>query len=129
LAIFLVRTYTVKPDKLKEHNQWGKKLVAMMKTHPERFAGATSMRVLSHKYGGNIGGFTAMWKFETLADVQAFEQGFREVKDEVALRAEFMDLLVPGSYSQCIWESVRMVKRKAKPKPKSDKTQSFDFHQ
>jgi hypothetical protein len=87
------------------------------------------MRVLSHKYGGNIGGFTAMWKFETLSDVQAFEQGFKEVKDEVALRAEFMDLLVPGSYSQCIWESVRMVKRKAKPKQKSDKTQGFDFHQ
>jgi hypothetical protein len=114
MTVFLVRTYTVKPDKLKEHNAWGKKLITLMKKQPELFSGVKSMRVLSHKYGGNIGGFTAMWKFEGLADVEAFERSFREVKEEVALRAELLDLLVPGSYSQCIWESVRTVNRKSK---------------
>ena len=31
MTVFLVRTYIVKPDKLKEHDEWGKKLIAIDK--------------------------------------------------------------------------------------------------
>lgn len=118
MSVFLVRTYTVKPDKLDAHNEWGKKLVAMIKKHPELFIGVKSMQVLRHKYGGAVGSFTALWKFESMADLEAFEQGFSEVKEKAALREEFVDLLVPGSYSQCVWETVRAIKRKTKVKAK-----------
>jgi hypothetical protein len=121
VTVFLVRTYTVKPDKLEAHNAWGKKLVAMIKKHPELFSGIKSMRVLRHKYGGAVGGFTALWKFESLADLEAFEQGFREVKEKAALREEFVDLLVPGSYSQCVLETVRAIKRKSESKSRKRK--------
>lgn len=118
MSVFLVRTYTVKPDKLDAHNKWGKKLVAMIKRQPELFSGVKSMQVFRHKYGGAVGSFTALWRFDSLADLEAFEQGFREVKEKASLREEFVDLLVPGSYSQCVWETVRAIKHKAEPKSK-----------
>lgn len=114
MTVFIVRTYVVKPDKLKEHLTWGKKLVAMMKKQPQKFGGVRSMRVLSHRYGGNVGGFTAMWKFDSLAEAERWEQGFVDVKEEADLRSEFLSLLVPSSYSECIWEPVRMLNRRQK---------------
>jgi hypothetical protein len=116
LTVFLIRTYTVKPDKLKEHNEWGKKLVSLMKKKPDLFSGVKSMRVFSHKYGGCIGGFTAMWGFENLALVEGWESGFCEIPEEMALRSEFMDLIIPGSFTADIWESVKSMNRKTKPK-------------
>ena len=118
MTVFIVRTYVVKPDKLKEHDAWGKKLVALMKKQPRLFSDVKSMRVLSHKYGGKVGGFTAMWKFESISDAEKWEQGFVEVKDEADLRSEFMCLLVPGSYSEYIWETVRTLNRKPKKQKK-----------
>ncbi len=114
MTVFIVRTYTVKPDKQKELLAWGKKLVATMKKQPKLFSSVRSMRVLRHKYGGAVGGFTAMWKFDTLSEAEAWEQSFVEVKEEADLRCEFLDLVVPGSYSECIWEPVRTINRKKK---------------
>jgi hypothetical protein len=114
MTVFIVRTYTVKPDKQNEHLAWGKKLVALMKKQPKLFCGVKSMRVLSHRYGGDVGGFTAMWKFNSLADAERWEQGFVEVKVQADLRSEFLSLIVPGSYSECIWEPVRTLNRKQK---------------
>lgn len=119
MTVFIVRTYTVKPDKYAEHLAWGKKLVKLMKKQPKLFSEALSMRVLSHKYGGSVGGYTAMWKFKTLADAEKWAQGFTTVKEEIDLRSEFLSLIVPGSYSECVWEPVRtMNKRPKRCKPK-----------
>jgi len=117
VTVFVVRTYTVKPDKYAEHNAWGKKLVALLKKKPGLFGGVQGMRVLRHKYGGQVGGFTAMWKFNTLQDAEEWENGFTVVKEEVALRQEFMELIVPGSYRQEIWEPVRTIKRRKHKTP------------
>lgn len=114
MTVFVVRTYTVKPSKLKEHMAWGKKLVALMKKQPKLFSVVKSMRVLHHKYGGDVGGFTAMWKFDSLADAEKWEQGFVDVKEKADLRREFLSLVVPGSYSEHIWEPVRTINKKKK---------------
>ena len=53
------------------------------------------MRVFSHKYGGAVDGFTAMWGFESLAHVEGWENGFSEIPEEMSLRSEFMDLIIP----------------------------------
>jgi hypothetical protein len=112
VTVFLVRTYTVKPDKYEEHNAWGKKLIALMKKKPELFSGVQSMRVLRNKYGGAVGGFTAMWKFSSLKDAEEWETGFAKVKEKIPLWQEFAVLLVPGSYSQVICEPVRTINRR-----------------
>jgi hypothetical protein len=87
-----------------------------MKKKPELFEGVKSMRVLSHKYGGMVGGFTAMWGFESLAHVEGWENNFCEIPEEMALRSEFMKLIIPGSFSVDVWESVKTLTRKTKPK-------------
>jgi hypothetical protein len=114
LTVFLVRTYVIQPDKLEQHNTWGKKLVTLMKKKPQLFRNAKSMRVLSHKYGGKVGGFTVMWKFETIADAEKWEREFVKVKEEADLRSELLSLIVPGSYSECIWKPVKTLNRKPK---------------
>jgi len=111
---YLARTYVVNPDKLDEYNEWGKKLVALMKKKPGLFRGVKSLQVLRHKYGGSVGGFTALWGFESLANIEGWESGFSEIPEEKALRAEFMELIVPGSYSTCILEPIKTLNRKAK---------------
>ncbi|MGD6810095.1 MAG: hypothetical protein ACQCN3_10400 [Candidatus Bathyarchaeia archaeon] len=121
MTVFLVRTYTVKPDKLKEHNTWGKKLVTLMKKKPSLFKGVKSMKVLSHKKGDCVGEFTAMWGFEDLDNIKGWEAGFSEIPEEKALRSEFMELIVPGSFSACIWEPIKTLKRKIKQPPKPAK--------
>ena len=114
MTVYLYKTYVVKPDKLDEHNEWGKKLIALMKKKPDLFKGVTSLRVLRHKYGGSVGGFTALWGFESLANVEGWENGFIEIPKEKALRAEFMELIMPGSYSACILEPIKTLNRKVK---------------
>jgi antibiotic biosynthesis monooxygenase (ABM) superfamily enzyme len=114
MTVYLARTYVVNPDKLDEHNEWGKKLVALMKKKPGLFRGVTSLRVLRHKYGGSVGGFTALWGFESLANIEGWKSGFSEIPEEKALRAEFIELIVPGSYSASILEPIKTLNRKAK---------------
>jgi hypothetical protein len=121
MTVFLVRTYVVKPDKLSEHNAWGKKLVVSMKKRPDLFSGVKSLRVLSHKYGGCVGGFTTMWKFDSLAEAEKWENHFVEAAEQPNLRSEFMALIVPGSYSESIWEPVRTINRKSKNHRSSQK--------
>jgi hypothetical protein len=116
MTVYLARTYVVNPDKLDEHNEWGKKLVALMKNKPGLFRGVKSLRVLKHKSGGLVGGFTALWGFGSLANIEGWESGFSEIPEEKALRAEFMDLIVPGSYSACILEPIKTLNRNPKRK-------------
>jgi antibiotic biosynthesis monooxygenase (ABM) superfamily enzyme len=114
MTVYLARTYVISADKLNEHNEWGKKLVALMKKKPGLFRGVKSLQVLRHEHGGSVGGFTALWGFESLANIKGWESGFTEIPEEKALRAEFMKLIVPGSYSACILESIKTLNRKAK---------------
>ena len=114
MTVYLARTYVVNPDKLDEHNEWGKKLVALMKKKPDLFRGVKSLQVLRHKCGGLVDGFTALWGFESLANIEGWESGFSEIPEEKALRAEFMELIVPGSYSACILDPIKTLNRKAK---------------
>jgi antibiotic biosynthesis monooxygenase (ABM) superfamily enzyme len=112
MTVYLARTYVVKPDKLKGHNKWGKKLVALMKKKPSLFSGVKSLQVLKHE--GSPGKFTAMWGFESTANIKGWENGFSEIPEEKALRAEFMELIVPDSYVACILEPIKKLNRKAK---------------
>jgi antibiotic biosynthesis monooxygenase (ABM) superfamily enzyme len=111
MTIFLVRTYVVKPDKLGEHVAWGKKLIALMKKRPYLFKEVKSLKVFSHKYGGNVGGYVAIWKFGSLADSEKWENSFKKNREQMNLKSEFMTLIVPGTYSTNIWEPVKKLRR------------------
>ena len=114
MTVYLARTYVVNPSKLDEHNEWGKKLVALMKKKPSLFRGVKSLQVLRHKSGGEGSKFTALWRFESLTNIEDWESGFNEIPEERALRAEFMKLIMPGSDSACILEPIKTLNRKTK---------------
>lgn len=114
MTVYLARTYAIKPNKIKEHNAWGKKLVVLMKKKPGLFMGVSSLQVLSHKDEGSTSKFTALWGFDSLSSIEGWETGFREIPEEKALRAEFMELIVPGSFSACIMEPIKKMNRRSK---------------
>ena len=114
MTVYLARTYVIAPNRLKEHNEWGKKLVALMKKEPALFLGVESLQVLRHKNEGSAGKFTALWSFDSLSSIEGWETGFREIPEEKALRSEFMELIVPGSFSACIMEPIKKMNRKTK---------------
>jgi hypothetical protein len=116
LTTYVARTYVVKTDKLKEHNKWGKKLITLMKKKPELFNNVKSLQVLRHKQEEKMNRFTAVWGFKSLASIEGWERDFNEIPQENALRKEFMELIVPKSYSACILESIKTIKRKGMPK-------------
>jgi|LSQX01.2.fsa_nt_gb hypothetical protein len=58
-----------------------------------------------------MGGFTVMWKFGSLEKTHRWETRFTTIKEAAVLRSEFLILIVPESYSQVIWESVRCINR------------------
>jgi hypothetical protein len=118
MTVYLCRTYVVKPGKLKEHNEWGKRLVNLMKDKPELFDGAKSLLVLSHRRDGQRRKFTAMWGFNSLANVEGWEQDFCELPQQKALRAEFTELIVPESFLVSILEPIKTMHKTKLQSPK-----------
>lgn len=123
MTVYVARTYLIKPDKLKEHNNWGKKLVALMKNQPNLFKGVKSMQVFSHMQDESGCKFTALWGFEKLSAIKEWKRGFKEIPQEQALRAEILELFVEGSYQSNILKPIKTLKRKTKPKTRQQKPQ------
>jgi hypothetical protein len=116
MTVYLARTYVVNRGKLKDHNEWGKKLVALMKKNPRLFGDVNSLRVFKHKCPGSADKkFTALWGLTNLASIKGWENEFSEIPEEKALRTEFTQLIVPGSYSACILNPIKTIYRKTKP--------------
>jgi hypothetical protein len=67
-----------------------------------------------HKYGGSVGRFTSLWGFKSLAYIESWEDRFSRMPEERASHAEFMELIVQGSYSTCILEPIKVLNRKAR---------------
>jgi hypothetical protein len=115
LTIYLARTYVVNRGKLKEHNEWGKKLVALMKKNPGLFGNVGSLRVFKHKCAESVDKrFTALWGLASLAGIEGWESDFSEIPQEKALRTEFTEIIVPGSHSTCILDPIKTINRKTK---------------
>jgi hypothetical protein len=116
MTVYLARTYVVNRGKLKAHNEWGKKLVALMKNNPRLFGDVNSLRVFKHKCPGSVDKkFTALWGLTNLSSIEGWENEFSEIPEEKALRTEFTELIVPGSYSACILNPIKTINRKTKP--------------
>jgi antibiotic biosynthesis monooxygenase (ABM) superfamily enzyme len=118
MTVYLCRTYFVKPGKLKEHTEWGKRLVALMKSNPSLFDGAKSLQVLSYKRSGSARKFTAMWGFTNSANLAGWEKGLKELPEEKAIRVEFMDLIVPESMSVSVARPIKAMHKTKRQKPK-----------
>jgi hypothetical protein len=106
MTIFSVETWIVKPDKLGEFPAGVKKWETWVKKHPEVFKEVKSHKVFSHLLGGNWGGYVYMTEFENLADVEKGINKLMKSDFMTTLYPEFASLIVAGSYSISIWNSV-----------------------
>lgn len=106
MTIFSVETWIVKPDKLGEFPAYHKKMETWMKKHPELFKEVKSVKVFSHMLGGNWGGYVYMTEFENLADFEKSMNKSMKSDFMTKLAPEFESLIVAGSYSINIWNSV-----------------------
>jgi hypothetical protein len=111
MAVFLVSTYVIKPDKLKQHQDWGKNLVASMKKHPELFREVSSLRVFRQKSDSGARGFTAMWEFKTVVDKKSWERRLQKDKELMGFTSEFGSLVLPNSFSRNTWKPVKSLRR------------------
>ncbi len=106
MTIFSVETWIVKPDKLDEFTAVLKKLETWMKKHSELFKEVKSVKVFSHMLGGYWGGYVYMTEYENLADFEKSMNKSMKSDFMTTLYPEFASLLVAGSYSTNIWNSV-----------------------
>jgi hypothetical protein len=99
MAVFMVETCIVKPDKLGENLEW-------MKKHPEVFKEVKSSKIFTHVLGGNWGGYVFMTEFENMADLDKQVNKLMKSDFMTTLYPEWATLIVPGSYSINLWNSV-----------------------
>jgi hypothetical protein len=106
MAFFLVETYIVKPDKLREflayHNKW----IEWWEKNPEVCKEIKSNKLFRHRFGGNFGGMVEMTEYESLAESEKCLNKMMTSDFVTKLYPEFLSLLLPGSYSMNMWSSV-----------------------
>jgi hypothetical protein len=106
MTVFSVETLIVKPDKLGEFTAVLKKFEKWMKKHPELFKEVKSHKLFSHMLGGYWGGYVEMWEFENLADFEKWMKKIMKSDYMTTLSPEVSALIVPGTDSMNIWNSV-----------------------
>jgi hypothetical protein len=107
MTVFLVETFIVKPDKLEEWMTNHKKFLAWMKKHPDLFKEIKSLKTFSQMFGGNWGGYVEMWEAKSVSDIEKVMSRVMQNKEYMTkLYPEAMALVVPGTYSENIWNFV-----------------------
>jgi hypothetical protein len=106
MAVFMVETYIIKPDKLGEFTAFVKKFETWMKKRPDLFKEVKSHKLFSHMLGGNWGGYVEMWEFENLADCEKCFNRVMQSDYMTTLYPEYASLEVPATHSINIWNSV-----------------------
>ena len=107
MAVFMVETYVVKPDKQEEFREFCKKYVEWTKKRPDLFKEVKSWKLFAQVLGGNFGGYVEMWEFENLADGEKAMNRMMQDKEFITtIYSEFANLLVPATHTINIWNSV-----------------------
>ena len=107
MAVFMVETYVVKPDKQEEFREFGKKYVEWTKKRSDLFKEVKSWKLFAQVLGGNCGGYVEMWEFENLADGEkAMNRMMQDKEFTTTIYSEFASLLVSATHTINIWNSV-----------------------
>jgi hypothetical protein len=109
MTVFAVETYVTKPDKQAEFTAYKKKwkkFFAYKEGHLQSFKEVKYYKMLSQMRGGNWDGYVEMWEFENLADLEKFNNKIMKSDYMTKLYPEFASLVVPGTRSMNIWNSV-----------------------
>jgi len=105
MAVFMVETYVVKPEKQKELVSLLQRVVKLMKEKPEKFQEVKSYKVYSQMVGA-MGGYTEIWEADSMADIEKFYHRMLTDEELMKIPQEFFTLIVPETYITRIWTNV-----------------------
>jgi len=111
MTVFGVEIYVIKPEKQAEFKAYKKKwekFFEYKEGHIQRFEGVKSYKLFAQMLGGNVGGYVEMWEFENLAALEKFFNKVMQSDYATKLSPEFMNLIVPATYSMNVWNSVEV---------------------
>jgi hypothetical protein len=105
MAIFIVETFAVKPEKQKEFMPMWKRMLKIAKENP-KMCNFKSGKLFTQMFGGVYGTYVSMFEYESLADME--KETMMAMKDErfSKLMQEFMLFIVPNTYTTNVWNSV-----------------------
>jgi len=106
MTIFTVENYILKPDKLGEFLEHRKKWEAWKQENPELCKEMKSSKFFSQLPTGIIGGYVEMTEFENLAEMEKFTNKLAKSDYMTKFYPDWLNFLVPGTYSMNIWRSV-----------------------
>jgi hypothetical protein len=106
MTILAVETYVIKPDKMGEYTAFFKKFMEWVKKNPDLFKEVKSFKLFSHMLGGKYFTYVEMWELENLADFEKLGNRLEQSEYVTRFRPEGMSLVVPGTLSLEIWNSV-----------------------
>jgi len=106
MAVFMVETYIVKPEKQGEFIAMIKKWVEGTKKSKEKYKELKSYKLFAHMFGGSRLGYSEMWEFENLADLEKLLNRLMQDKEFQTILSEFVSQVVPDSWSISIWNPV-----------------------
>jgi len=107
MAVFLVETYVIKPEKQADFPAHVKKFLAWKEKRTELFKEAKSFKMFAQMFGGNMGGYVEMFEFENLADLEkCFNRVMQDKEFMTTISSEFATFVVPATDSINIWNSV-----------------------
>jgi len=106
MTVFMVETYVVKPEKQEEFMAMIKKWVAETKKNKEKYKELKSYKLFAQMFGGSRLGYSEMWEFENLADLEKLLNRLMQDKEFQRILSEFVSQIVPATWSINIWNSV-----------------------
>ena len=108
MAVFIVETFVVKPEKQKEFMPLWKKMLKFIKENPKMFKGKSG-KLFTQMFGGVYGTYVSLFEYDSLADLE--KEMTATMKDErlMKMMQEFMLLVVPNTYTTNIWNFVMNV--------------------
>jgi len=102
----MVETYVVKPEKQEEFMAMIKKWVAETKKNKEKYKELKSYKLFAQMFGDNRLGYSEMWEFENLANLEKLLNRLMQDKEFQKILSEFVSQIVPDTWSIKIWNLV-----------------------
>lgn len=108
MAIFVLETFAVKPEKQSELMPSWKKFLKYAKDNPKMFK-FKSGKLFTQMFGGVYGTYVSLFEYDSLADLE--KEMTAAMKDEklVKLMQEFMLLIIPNTYTSNVLNFVMNV--------------------
>ena len=102
MSIFVVETWSLRTEKLKEFNSFLERWKKLVKERPELFEEVKSWNSYMTMFGTTNSGMN-LWEYNSIGDIEKHMAKFGSDPELRELVTELWTYLVPGSHREEIW--------------------------